>query len=35
MSGPEAGVGELGIRVGRRYRGFSEMKLGKGIAIEI
>jgi hypothetical protein len=31
----EAGVGGLGSRVGRGYRGLSERKLGKGIAFEM
>jgi hypothetical protein len=33
--GQEAGVGRLGSRVGRGYRGLSKRKLGKGIASEI
>jgi hypothetical protein len=34
--GQEAGVGRLGSRAGGGgYRGFSERKLGKGIAFEI
>jgi hypothetical protein len=31
----EAGVGGLGSRVGRGYRGLLERKLGKGTAFEI
>ena len=31
----EVGVGGLGSRAGGEYRGFSERKLGKGIAFEI
>jgi hypothetical protein len=33
--GQETGVGGLGSWVGRGYRGFSERKLGKGIAFEM
>jgi hypothetical protein len=33
--GQEAGVGGLGSRVGERYRGLLERKLGKGIAFEM
>jgi hypothetical protein len=33
--GQEAGVGGLGNRVGGRYRGLSERKLGKGIVFEM
>ena len=33
--GQEAGVGGLGSRAGGGYRGFSERKLGKGIAFEM
>jgi hypothetical protein len=33
--GQEAGVGGLGSRVGRGYRGLLERKLGKGIAFEM
>jgi hypothetical protein len=32
--GQEAGVGGLGSRVGGGYRGLSERKLGKGIALK-
>jgi hypothetical protein len=32
MQGQEVGVGGLGSRVGREYRGVLERKLGKGIA---
>ena len=33
--GQEAGVGGLGSRAGGGYRGFSERKVGKGIAFEM
>ena len=33
--GQEAGVGGSGSRVGERYRGLLERKLGKGIAFEM
>ena len=33
--GQEAGVGGLGSRAGRGYRGLSERKLGKEIAFEM
>jgi hypothetical protein len=33
--GQEVGVGGLGSRAGGVYRGFSESKLGKGIAFEM
>jgi hypothetical protein len=33
--GQEIGVGGLGSRMGGRYRGLSERKLGKGITFEM
>jgi hypothetical protein len=35
LKGQEVGVGGLGSRAGRGYRGLSERKLGKGIAFEM